>query len=965
MFKTATNTWWVFLIVCFTINATVYAQEPLLQHFTVKDGLASNTVYSAFQDSTGFIWFCTDQGISRFDGHSFDNFTSNDGLPDNEVFQAIEDPGGRIWLTSYNRKVCFICNGIVYNAANSALCRYIESDPLFQNIRQGEGHTAPKLLFEGFQNLSKRLMLYAYASAEEVVHLYRKGNKNIFYTHGSICVTENDHLSTLKEKGKTPYCSNGIIYMSSSDSLISSTDIISWKSAAAATVYKSIPASKIYYITAKDDSTLWIGTNRGIWSCSRDLTRSDIRNEILLNKRVSCIKKDVDNNCWFTTLDDGVYVLQASQPAVYKDTNSAATSIATLPSQGLIIGNSTQYLRWVNNAQRTRYYPLGNFGNTSRVSSIMPFSDTHIIVGTDENLYAITIDAATNKTSRRILLKSSIKDLYRQNDSIFYACTSGAGGIDSNGKLHSYWSHRTTAIAVSGKRAWLGTLQGVYIYEPGKGIHPFKANTTLLKSRIVDIAVAPNKDVIFLTHQAGIFIWNGAVIQRIVEEDGLSNNICRKVLVDDQQRIWVSTNNGLDRLIRDKEEYRVSHFPLSNGLAENDIQDFTVKESNIYVCCDYGIVRLDTSQNQRAPPLRTVITSVTSGDSLFAFPNRISLSHKNAGITIKYTAILFGNSQNLTYRYILEGYNGDTVITKLASVIFDGMRPGHYVFNVWAKGSNNTWTREPAILSFIITPPFWYNAWFGIATLLTIGTLVYMLMKNRIHAIQKAERSKTALNKRMAELKMQALRAQINPHFIFNALNAIQNYYSINDERSANRYMTMFAKLIRQTLTHSKDNWISLAEEVSMLGAYIELEKMRFKNSFNYSINIASGIDTENTKIPAMMLQPFIENAIQHGLRHLRNKSGTLSVSFSAEPNGILCVIDDDGVGFAQSAALENKMNADESMGIDITVGRLETMNMLYSTNSTVHVIHKNKISFFESGTTVEVTLPLQPKRNG
>ena len=173
----------------------------------------------------------------------------------------------------------------------------------------------------------------------------------------------------------------------------------------------------------------------------------------------------------------------------------------------------------------------------------------------------------------------------------------------------------------------------------------------------------------------------------------------------------------------------------------------------------------------------------------------------------------------------------------------------------------------------------------------------------------------------------------------------------------------MFAHLIRQTLSHSKDNWIRLSEEADMLRAYIELEKMRFKNVFEYGISIAPDIDAEGTKIPAMMIQPFVENAINHGLRHLRGKSGKLNVSFSLTERGMLCVIDDTGIGFKQAAAMEKK-SIYQPMGMDITTSRINVMNMLYNTSSIVNVIHKNDVNPGSTGTTVEVIIPVVKTMN-
>jgi LytS/YehU family sensor histidine kinase len=233
----------------------------------------------------------------------------------------------------------------------------------------------------------------------------------------------------------------------------------------------------------------------------------------------------------------------------------------------------------------------------------------------------------------------------------------------------------------------------------------------------------------------------------------------------------------------------------------------------------------------------------------------------------------------------------------------------------------------------------------------------------RVQRIRAAERSKTELNRKMAELEMQALRAQINPHFIFNALNSIQNYYSQNDERNANRYLTNFATLIRQTLTHSRDNWLTLADEIAMIRTYIELERMRFRDKFSYNILVDDAVDTEQIKIPAMLIQPYVENAIHHGLRHLASKGGLLSISFSIRNKQLVCIIDDNGVGFSQAAEMEKRTTVHRSLGMEITKNRIETIGQLYNMHIGISIRDKDTTNTkAATGTEVQIIIPLTPE---
>lgn len=243
---------------------------------------------------------------------------------------------------------------------------------------------------------------------------------------------------------------------------------------------------------------------------------------------------------------------------------------------------------------------------------------------------------------------------------------------------------------------------------------------------------------------------------------------------------------------------------------------------------------------------------------------------------------------------------------------------------------------------------------------LTACLLLLLLLwfyRYRISIIKRREVEVTGRKRRMAELEMQALRAQINPHFMFNALNAIQNYYSENDERSANYYMSAFARLIRQTLNYSKEHWIPLAQEVSILKTYIELEQMRSKHTFSYTIDLSADLELE--KIPTMLVQVYTENAINHGLRHLDGPHGKLCLSFTLCDNNIVCKIEDNGVGFAQAKALDSRPRDHASMGLKITEGRIATINELYNTHIIVQISDKNTLQGYGQGTTVSITVPI------
>ncbi|HYD20107.1 MAG TPA: histidine kinase [Flavipsychrobacter sp.] len=927
------------------------------RQYTVKDGLASNTIYTVLQDSEGFLWFATDQGISRFDGNFFQNYTTRDGLPDNEVFALKEDGHGRIWISSYNARTSFIHKGQIFNASNNFVCRVIEQDSLLQKLRFNAG-IPPHILLKGIADPAGKLKAYSYFNVVESEHLLHSDYEDLFFMHNYVCLIKNGKVHTIISQCKRAFYKDGFLYLFHVQKgrfflskALYNTD----------TVYivnsQDFPFAVVYQFAVQNDSTLLLATDKGVLPYITTTGHVDTQNILLKDLPVNMIKKDTEGNFWFTTLSHGIYFLSASQPPVYKTKNGTPGTITILSTGTLVAGYDGKGVQ-VFDKDRTRFFALPGLRIKDRIKKAIPISGAKIIIGTDYGTYCLDIAGNSVRNFKPYPLIDAVKDIYRHDKKLFLAGVHGASIIDGNGRpLQQIWKERTTAIAGRDSVIWLGTLQGVYRKKQNEAIEKLATNALLSTSRITDIEIAQNGDVIFLTHQAGVFAWNGKTMQHIDEQTGLSSNICRRIFLDDEHNIWLLTNGGIDRLLQKDNRYNVEHCHLSNGLAESNVTDFAIHNHKLYVSYEDGIVELDLKQKKPQRSLKVYITSVTLKDTAIVSPADIRLSYKQRDLTINYTALAFQDGRNVTYRYILEGGDSDTIITKLTSVNLSAVSPGNYVFKVWAKGANEIWNSEPARLSVTISQPFWLEEWFLLLVLSVVALLIYTYVRRRVNTIRKTERTKTELNKKMAKLEMQALRAQINPHFIFNALNAIQNYYNMNDERNANRYMTMFANLIRRTLAYSKDNWINLPEEVSMLRTYIELEKMRFKDTFDFEILVSENINVEHTKIPAMLIQPFVENAINHGLRHLRERRGNLIVRFSSLGKCLLCVVEDNGVGFRQAAVIEQRTRpVHKPMGMDITSGRIETMNLLYNTSINVNVIHKD--TSYDSGAIVEITIP-------
>jgi LytS/YehU family sensor histidine kinase len=259
-------------------------------------------------------------------------------------------------------------------------------------------------------------------------------------------------------------------------------------------------------------------------------------------------------------------------------------------------------------------------------------------------------------------------------------------------------------------------------------------------------------------------------------------------------------------------------------------------------------------------------------------------------------------------------------------------------------------------LAFVILEPWWRKWWFLGATLALVGALAYWLFRRRIKVI----RRQTALREHMAELEMRALRAQMNPHFIFNCLNSINRYIVKSDNATASLYLTRFAKLIRLILDNSNSKKVLLSNELEALKLYIEMERIRFDNKFDYRIIVDERVHTDSIGVPSLIIQPYVENAIWHGLLH-KESNGSLWVKIRMlDENTLECLIEDNGVGREKAAEFRSKSaTGKKSLGMKLTEDRIAVLNQYAQTNASVEIVDLADGNGTATGTRVVVIIPV------
>jgi hypothetical protein len=277
---------------------------------------------------------------------------------------------------------------------------------------------------------------------------------------------------------------------------------------------------------------------------------------------------------------------------------------------------------------------------------------------------------------------------------------------------------------------------------------------------------------------------------------------------------------------------------------------------------------------------------------------------------------------------------------------------GTYLFRAYANSAKGIPGKLPVILSIGILPAFWQILLFKAIVCLLAVLLSYFFVRSRINRLALRKYEQARQERRLAELELEAIKAHINPHFIYNCLNSLQYFNYEKQHDLSKQYLDLFARLVRFTMQYSRQAFITITEETAYLNNYLQLEKMRFQERLRYRIIVANDID-EQLLIPAMLIQPYVENALKHGIA-ARKEGGNVIIRFSRpEKDQLEISVEDDGVGFTPELNANNN-----SLGLRLSGSRAKTYNQLFGMKIQISFHNKKNLQTDESGTIVQIKIP-------
>lgn len=710
-----------FLIVMCSVPVKVTAQQPLVRHYTVQDGLPSNVIYDVYQDSKGFIWFCTDQGISRFDGNEFRNYSIKDGLPDTEVFRIREDGEHRYWLICYNNRACYLLDDKIYSNVNDALCRRIEQlgiryDDMFVSLSGVYCLVGNKIGM--LTGKSPHVQLWPGFDVEYArIYPFRSGNAEYIYVRSNMYNLTTGYSRNL---GKAPIVEachgNGNFFLFKGDG--EKQTVEQWKVTGGDIhlVSKFCAPSRIHGMFLESPDRLLCCTEKGVLVCNP--TTGKFEHDKVFPAGIRCNRLLVDRqgNRWLITLSDGVYFSAGNSNAVINvGSGLSGNNILSLfrsPNGELIAGDDAGNINLIGKGG-IRTFKVSRKDGTNRILFIRDLDRHTLIIGGDQGLFAID---RRSMTCRKVFTQAFKTGLLY--DTHFFAGHSNGMVLyhKPTGKTTEKAGFRVSAMAMDQQGIlWMATTKGVLYYKEGR-IYPYSFHPVLNESRVSCMALSADGHMLLGTSANGLFIVKNPLLPplHLQQSDGLSSNNCKQLFAAKDHVIWLSSESGVDRLYTNGAGgYTINPFPLPDIISGNKINDLQEDAGQLYLATSNGIVILDTHDTAVATPPRLYIEAI-NGNVLSESQrnNSQEFSYNERNIQVSYTGISFSGGSKLQYRYLLHGGSADTLYTGARSVNFSALPRGTYQVMLWVRNAGSIWTAQPVRLVFSILPPFWLHPFF-------------------------------------------------------------------------------------------------------------------------------------------------------------------------------------------------------------------------------------------------------------
>lgn len=962
-------------------GANVLAQRYNFQHLSIQQGLPQSQAHAIIFDNDQYAWIGTQGGgLCRYDGTEFLYFTKNDSLLSNRIAD----------LELINDQI-YVCQkgGVTkVDPKGKILANYRSDDPSVNFV--DVVHFQNEILFASDQGVWKihenRLI-----QTETNILLNNKMCNSFFVDQDSLLwVCTNSGILNYYDPDKKVNKSRGLKDDQINVVIKYQNYWVIGTHGRGIQIYDPYKEKKLIdnpkILSELDDKiilTLFLGANDEVWIGTMnngvyvyDMNEGTLRQydaaNGMSNNQVRVVVADRWENIWIGTGGGGVSVFQNSPFMEYNTATGLNSNyvftVINANGNNLWAGTEGTGVVRINDTSTVLFDEEYGFVS-AKVKTLFEDRNGDVWIGTEGDGLGVFVQRDGKDTIYRFgkrngLPSDFIRDFDQRNNSAIYVASydNGMAKINKGINYPNVISvskvkcddieipDRLSSIEFIGEKLWFTSPDGSFgwIDEKRNG---WLENYPDLSFR----NVTGNGNKIWLgTQDEGILeltFENDSLIQEkwITTGDHIrSNNIYQ--LVWDDQFLWIGSEQGLDRIQFDSlfDIAAINTYGYEEGFegVETNMNAIHVDDDgSLWFGTVDGLYRYvggEANYAQRKPPVLKLIDfsifyeSIDSTEFSEYYENGkmtkdLLLPNDMNHIGFSFKAIHFTYAKDIKYRWRLVGVDPDwTPPSSITTATYSNLPPGKFKFEVKAS-IDDSWDMEPISISFSIDQPYWEKFWFKAMYYSLIGFVLLMIaliIFLRVRRKNKAIREKLEIEKNLIELEQKALRLQMNPHFIFNVLNSIHNLIILNDPDKARYALSKFSKLMRHVLENSREKFISVDDEVETLENYVQLEKLTSNHDVDLIIEIDENVDPAENLLPPLMIQPFVENALIHGLKDL-DYPGQIKVGFKLIHDHLLeCFVQDNGKGREAAAKINaQKENYHKSTALKVTQERLASLN--------------------------------------
>ncbi len=981
---------YLFLIFCFFASLfTAQNKSFSYQHYGAEDGLSNSTILSIKQGPNGLMYMVTPNGIYSYDGYNFikiktENYKSNSirniNFDLNKLLIINRDEGGIFSYDPATKRVdsaknlkfkkpvdeLLISGDYAYSLTEQIAISTLNIKTNTQapdELRKNDNINTPYCLFktsDGKVLVGRRDGLYQFNGAllQKVSDLKNipvysiaedREHKIVVTSANEIFILNNYKTENVLHPKFKP---NAKTFLSSGEKEISKL---------------SIDIYNRYWFTAYPGNNLYMLENNSLYDVFELLNIS--------TNLINCITKDKNNNIWIGTFTDGVYFIQNSFlnnfSLNFNKKNLSVNELIlknnwaiTATSNGLFAYNyKTTEAKTLSYPDESFPEPIYNmvFDNNNFYYSKGFSFKTGITNVNDEKgilkfnpivskyVYLLNNKPAQNITGTQALIVN-LGSVYKIN-------LSNEKVIDTLISFSDY-KIKINSMLIRDNDLFIGTSSGLTLLNlKDKSFKNFTEFPSINQITLIN-------GKIYIAHDNGLSIYEdnlpadakaelrqaGKLIQQIGE---IKLTAVKKIKYFDD-KIWLATLNGL--YLCDTQFNPLMVYNKSNGLLSNSINDITFDNNIACIATGNGIsfsnLKELTTSRFKPENVKIEYYGIDSA-TFFNAPENIKITAAQNDLYIYFSSPLFSKPNKQFFKYQSDNGKWTDVDNSPLHLAPSG---GKHQIQIKASADNINWS-DPVTIT--VEKEIKFTETGGVYFAITIGSLLIIILISYfwIKQVKKKAVKRVQEEQQINLLKHQAMNSLLSPHFIFNSLTSIQNYINTNNSLMASEYLAKFSRLIRMIIEKASQSQISLKDEVARLNYYLELEKERFKNKFDFKIHVDPVLDVENVTIPNMIIQPHAENSIIHGILP-KNAHGTLVISFNKNKNNELIItIEDDGIGFIK--AKEFAKSSHKSLGTSTISNILEINSKLYNKKQSVKMEDKSLFNPPSNGTLTTITIEL------